>query len=59
MLDVVFTVIKSNEIIDKLRIFEHGFLYTAYTNDTSFFEKIQISVLDILKLFENFQKFLV
>ena len=35
VLEVVFAVIKSN--IDKLRIFEHDFLYTAYADDTTFF----------------------
>ena len=51
--EVVFTVIKSNQNIDKLRIFEHGFLYTAYANDTTLFIKDQTSVIEILKVFDQ------
>ena len=54
VLDVVVIVIKSNQNIDKLRIFEHGFLYTAYANDTTFFVKDQTSVIEILKVFYKF-----
>ena len=53
MSEVVFTVIKSNQNIDKLRIFEHGFLYTAYANDTTLFIKNQTSVIEILKVFDQ------
>ena len=59
LLQVVFTVIKSNQNIDKLRIFEHEFLYTAYVDDPTFSVKNQTSVIKILKVFGNFQKFLV
>ena len=38
-LEVVFSVIRSNQDIDKLGIFEHKFLYTAYADDTTFFVK--------------------
>ena len=54
VLEVVFAVIKSNQNIDKLRIFEHDFLYTAYTDDTIFFVKNQTSVIEILKIFDKF-----
>ena len=30
VLEIVFTVIKSNQNIDKLRIFEHDFLYIIF-----------------------------
>ena len=53
MSEVVFTVIKSNQNIDKLRIFEHGFLYTVYANDTTLFIKNQTSVIEILKVFDQ------
>ena len=60
MLEVYeFAVIKSNQNIDKLRIFEHGFLYNAYADDTTFFVKNQTSVIQILKVLTMFQKFLV
>ena len=50
---VAFTVIKSNQNIDKLRIFEYGFLYTAYANDTTLFIKNQTSVIEIVKVFNQ------
>ena len=56
MLQVVFAVIKSNQNINKLRIFEHNFLYTAYADNTTFFVKNQTSVIEILKVFDNFSK---
>ena len=54
VLEVVFAVIKSNQNIDKLRIFEHDFLYTAYADDTIFFVKNQTSVIEILKILDKF-----
>ena len=56
MLQVVFAVIKSNRNINKLRIFEHNFLYTAHADNTTFFVKNQTSVIEILKVFDNFSK---
>ena len=54
MLEVVFAVIKSNENINKLRIFEHNFLYIVYAADTALFVKSRTSVIEILKVFDNF-----
>ena len=54
--EVIFAVIKSNQNINKLKIFEHDFLYTAYTDDTTLFAKNQTSVIEILKIFDNFSK---
>ena len=54
LLPVVFVMIKSNQNIGKLRIFEHDLLYTAYTN-TTFAVKQQTSVIWIL-VFDNFSK---
>ena len=56
MLESVFAVIKSNQNIDKSRIFEHDFLYTAYADDTTFFVKNQTSAIEILKVFDNSPK---
>ena len=39
VLEEAFSVIKSNQNIDKLRIFEHNILYTTYAYDTTFFVK--------------------
>ena len=55
MLEFVFAVIKSNQNIYKLRIFEHDFLYTAYADDTTFFVKNQTSVI-AMKVFDNFSE---
>ena len=59
VLEIVFAVIKSNQNIDKLRILEHDFLYTAYGDENAFLVKNQTYVIEILKIFENFSKFLV
>ena len=56
VLESVFAVIKSNQNIDKPRIFEHDFLYTAYADDTTFFVKNQTSAIEILKVFDNSPK---
>ena len=49
-------VVFANQNIDKLRILKHVFLYTAYADDTTFFVKNQTSVIEILKVFDNFSK---
>ena len=36
LVEVVFAVIKSNQNIDKLRIFDYDFLHTAYASDITF-----------------------
>ena len=59
VLEVVLAVIKSNQNIDKLRKFEHDFLYTAYVDDIVFFVKNQTSVIDIVKVFDKFSKILI
>ena len=59
VLEVVLAVIKSNQSIDKLRKFEHDFLYTAYVDDIVFFVKNQTSVIDIVKVFDKFSKILI
>ena len=56
VLEVVFAVIRSNQNIGKLRIFDHDFLYTAYAYDTTFFVKKQTFAIEILKVFDNFSK---
>ena len=47
---------QGDPISDKLRISEHDFLYTANADDTTFFVKNQTSVIEILKIFDNFSK---
>ena len=57
MLELGFAVIKSNQNIDKLRIFENHSLYTACVNGTTFFVKNQASVIEVLKIFDKFSRF--
>ena len=52
MLEVVFAVSKSNQNIDKLRIFEYDILCTAYADDTIIFVKSQTPVIEILKVLQ-------
>ena len=47
---------QGDPLSDKLRISEHDFLYTGYADDTTFFVKNQTSVIQILKVFDNFSK---
>ena len=56
VLEVVFAVIKSNKMINDLKIFEQEFLYTTYADDTTFFLKNQKSVKEVLKVFDKFSK---
>ena len=49
-------MIKLNQNIGKLRMFEQEFLYIMYTNDTTFFVKKQTFLIEILKIFENSSK---
>ena len=46
----------NGKITTKYFKLEHYFFYTAYADDTSFFVKNQISVIKILKVFDNFSK---
>ena len=39
VLEIAFILIKTNNNIEGLNIFNHNFLYTAYTDDTTFFYK--------------------
>ena len=54
VLEAVFCVIKSNENIKGLNIFNHEFFYTAYADDTTFFLKDKISVFETLNIFHKF-----
>ena len=49
-------MIKLNQNVGKLRMFEHYFLHIMYTNDTTFFVKKQTFLIEIFKIFENSSK---
>ena len=54
MLETIFCVIKLNKNIKGLYLFSHEFLYTACADDTTFFLKDDISVLETLNIIHKF-----
>ena len=52
VLEIVFLMIKNNDRVKGLELFNHTFLYTAYADDTTFFLKNKESVLEVMKTFE-------
>ena len=56
MLEVVFRIIKETSNIEDFEIFLKKFIYTAYTDDTTFFLKNRESVINLLEIFEHFSK---
>ena len=54
VLATVFCAIKLNKNIKGLNIINHEFLYTVYADDTTFFFKDKISVLETLNIFHKF-----
>ena len=51
VLEIVFLFIKENKNIKGLNIFNHTFLYTAYTDDTTLF------LIEAMKVFSIFSSF--
>jgi len=49
-------ILKANENIKPINIFDHDFLYTAYADDTTFFIKDKNSVIELLNVFDNFSE---
>ena len=56
-LEVLFVFIKSNENIKGIEIFENIFLYTAYTDDSTFFLRNIPSVKELINSFNQFYHF--
>ena len=50
-------MIKANNNIEGLNIFNHNFLYTAYTDDTTYFTKKVNSATEIIKTFDIIKAF--
>ena len=57
VLVIAFVLIKTNNNIEGLKIFNHNFLYTAYADDTTFFIKNVNSATEIIKTFDFFSLF--
>ena len=56
-LEIFFILVKSNNDIQDIEIFNHEFLYTAYADDTTFFVKDLSSVKVILSSLDQFYTF--
>ena len=53
-LELFFILIKSNKNFHGINIFSHDFLYTAYSDDTTFFLKSLDSVKKFLEMLNQF-----
>ena len=56
-LEVFFVFNKSNGNIKVIEIFKHAFLYTAYTDDSTFFLRDIPSVKELISSFNQFYHF--
>ena len=57
MLEVVFRIIRETSNIEGFQIFQKKFIYTAYTDDTTFFLKNTESVINQLEIIKHFSQF--
>ena len=57
MLEVVFRIIKETLNIEGFEIFQMKFIFTAYTDDTTFFLKNTESIINLLEIFKHFSQF--
>ena len=57
ILETVFLFTKESEKVNGLNIFDKTLLYTAYTDDTTFFLKDTKSVVELINIFDTFLKF--
>ena len=56
-LEILFLLIKTKPEIAGLTIFDHCYLYSAYTDDTTFFLKDTISIKNMVDTFHLFSEF--
>ena len=56
-LEVFFTMVRSNEQIEGLQLFDYTFLLSAYADDTTFFVTNIESIRLIFEIFEHFSAF--
>ena len=57
VMEVLFTVIRNNEKIQRLAIFNYRFLYSAYADDYTFFLRNIDSVIELARTFTEFSSF--
>ena len=53
-LEVAFSSTMTNLNIKRLQFSIHTFLYSAYADDTTFFLRKEISVTEVINIFDNF-----
>ena len=53
-LEIFFYVIKTNQNIERLDIFEYSLLYSAYEDDATFFLKNKKSIMELLDTIDCF-----
>ena len=53
-LETLFTIVKNNKDIKSLKILGNTFLYTAYADETTFFLKNWVKLLNTISLFSLF-----
>ena len=53
-LEIVFSLINANPDIEGLQSSSYGFLYSAYTDGTTFFLRSEGSATEVIKMFDNF-----
>ena len=58
-LEVLFELIQNNDDIRVITIFNHGFLYTAFADDSTFFLNDLLSVKNLIDTFKVFSLFSV
>ena len=57
-LELLTILVRNNKDIKGLNIFDHLFLYTAYSDDTTFFLENKESIEELVKTFTLFSSFL-
>ena len=57
VLEIVFLMIKNNDRVKGLELFNDTFLYTTYADDTTFFLKNKGSVLEVMNTFQMFTEY--
>ena len=56
-LEIVFILIKANKRVKRINIFQHTYLHSAYTDDTTFFLRDKRSIKEFINTFATFSKY--
>ena len=56
-LEIVFILIKANKRVKGMNISEHTYLYSPYTDDTTFFLRDKRSIKELINTFATFSKY--